>query len=113
MTRNRSWLFAGIACLLAIGAGGCAKPPATVGRQDSAPLAEAPDSAALEARITRTPGNVELISKPYDIDRPYLPLLGPKSSTEFRLLDDDPPELVWITGGARADGRRRCQPAGV
>jgi hypothetical protein len=96
--RKFSLLPVGAACCLAIGLGGCAERPPAVERLDAAPAAEVSNPATLEPQVTRTNGKVEVISQSYDIDRPYLPMLGPKSSTEFRLLDGGPPERVWITG---------------
>ena len=96
--RKRFFQFAGAACCLALGLGGCARPPATVDADNSVPMAEAATPASGELQITRAAGNVEVVSQPYDIDRPYLPMLGPHSSSEFRLLEDGPAELVWITG---------------
>ena len=37
-------------------------------------------------------------SEVYSIDRKYRSMMGPSSGQDVRLLDVEPPELVWITG---------------
>ncbi len=39
-----------------------------------------------------------VLSEVYTIDRKYRSMMGPSSGQEVRLLDVEPPELVWITG---------------
>ena len=51
-----------------------------------------PEELAAETQ-TRT-----VLSEVYTIDRKYRSMMGPSSGQEVRLLDVEPPELVWITG---------------
>lgn len=41
---------------------------------------------------------VESLSDVYTIDKIYRSMMGPESSKQIKLLDVDPPELLWITG---------------
>ena len=54
-----------------------------------------PNRAAELAAATRTH---TVLSEIYNIDRKYRSMMGPSSGQEVRLLDVEPPELVWITG---------------
>ena len=45
-----------------------------------------------------TPRSYEFISPVYTVDRIYKSMMGPQSTTEFSILEIDPPELLWITG---------------
>jgi hypothetical protein len=96
--RRLSIRFASAVCCLCLGLVGCARPQRIVEEDSFAPTAAAEASAPPDLQITRAAGKVEIVSQPYDIDRPYLPMLGPKSSSEFRLQEESPAELVWITG---------------
>ena len=39
-----------------------------------------------------------VLSEVYQVDRKYRSMMGPSSSQDIRLLEVDPPELLWITG---------------
>ena len=47
------------------------------------------------AAVTRTRS---VLSEVYTIDQKYRSMMGPSSSQGVRLLDVEPPELLWITG---------------
>ncbi len=86
------------ACWLAIGLAGCAKPAAVVESEPPQSAAAIADSTSAVEPVHRSPGHVEVVSERCQLDRPYLAALGPRSSVDFRLLDAEPGELMWITG---------------
>ena len=40
----------------------------------------------------------DILTRTFDVDRVYRSMKGPQSTDEVRLLDSEPPELLWITG---------------
>ena len=53
-----------------------------------------PQPAAAEAPARR----VEVLSPIYTVDRLYPSMLGPSEIQPLRLLESEPPELLWVTG---------------
>lgn len=50
------------------------------------------------AKVVRTPGQVEIYSPLFLVDRIYRSMEGPDSRGKIRLLKTKEPELIWITG---------------
>ena len=67
-----------VATPLAILLTGCAKRPVAAESEASPPPSTAFDPDPQAEQISRTDSKVEVTSKRFDIDRPYLPMLGPK-----------------------------------
>lgn len=62
-------------------------------------LAAGRRSGEVEAeRIAEATRQLTVLSDVYAVDRKYRSMMGPSSTRSMRLLDSDPPELLWVTG---------------